>query len=182
MLTWAAAVTGRIRLGSGVTILPLRHPVLAAKVTATLDVLSGGRFIFGVGAGWMAEEFEALDAPAFRQRGRATDEEIQIIKLLWTEREPRFEGRIYQLENTGSFPKPAQKPHPPIWVGGNGDAAIRRPAPGRWLDAGPVPCHAPRADLRHRSAPGGRRRPWARRLQRPGDPTCYYEPAAGRRP
>jgi probable F420-dependent oxidoreductase len=127
VLTYAAACTSKVRLGTGVLIIPYRHPVVTAKVIATLDVLSGGRLILGAGVGWLAEEFAFLDSP-YRQRGARTDEYLQAMKALWTEPEARFDGRFIHFENVRCEPKPLQKPHPPIWMGGHSTAALRRTA------------------------------------------------------
>ena len=126
-ITFLAGATQHIRLGISVLILPYRHPVLNTKMLTTLDVLSGGRTILGVGVGWMSEEFEALDAD-YEHRGRITDEHIKIFKVLCTQQEPTFEGEYYRVKGIGFSPKPPQKPHPPIWVGGNTGPAMRRAA------------------------------------------------------
>lgn len=126
-LTFLAGATQHIRLGISALILPYRHPVLNTKMLTTLDVLSGGRTILGVGVGWMREEFEALDAN-YEHRGKITDEHIRIFKALCTQQEPTFEGEHYHVKGIGLSPKPIQKPHPPIWVGGNTGPAMRRAA------------------------------------------------------
>ena len=92
----------------------------------SVDVLSGGRMVLGVGVGWLEEEFEAVQAPAFAARGRVTDEYLQAFKLLWTEDDPRFEGEHVRFADIIFEPKPVQKPHPPIWVGGESTPAMRR--------------------------------------------------------
>jgi probable F420-dependent oxidoreductase len=125
LLHFVAAATERILLGTSVIVLPMRNPVVTAKELATLDVLSGGRLIFGVGAGWMAEEFAALGVP-FRGHGPRTDEYLEVVRRLWTEEEPSFRGRYFRLEGVGFAPKPLQQPHPPIWVGGMAEGALRR--------------------------------------------------------
>ena len=109
-------------------VLPYRNPVLTAKMAASLDVLSGGRLILGIGAGWLREEFEALNSPAFEARGAVTDEWITIFKQLWSEAPATFEGRFYRYADIRCEPFPVQKPHPPIWVGGHEPAALRRAA------------------------------------------------------
>jgi len=124
VLTYIAACTTTIRLGTGVLIIPYRHPVVTAKVVATLDVLSRGRVILGAGVGWMAEEFAFLDSP-YRERGGRTDEYLQAMKALWTQPEPRFNGRYVNFSGLCCEPKPVQKPHPPIWIGGHSKAAFR---------------------------------------------------------
>jgi probable F420-dependent oxidoreductase len=127
VLGHVAAHTQRIRIGTSVLILPMHHPIETAKRISVLDQLSGGRFVFGVGVGWLREEFEALKWP-FRERGARTDEGLEICKKLWTERLPSHAGRFYQFEQAWFDPKPAQKPHPPIWVAGHSPAALRRVA------------------------------------------------------
>ena len=127
-LNFLAGCTQKIRLGTHVLILPYRNPVLTAKMISTLDVLSEGRFILGAGVGWMEEEFKALGLDTFAQRGAVTDEYIQLFKELWTKDNPEFQGDHYQLSESGFQPKPVQKPHPPIWIGGHTNPAIRRAA------------------------------------------------------
>jgi probable F420-dependent oxidoreductase len=127
-LNFLAGCTQKIRLGTHVLILPYRNPVLTAKMISTLDVLSEGRFILGAGVGWMEEEFKALGLDTFAQRGAVTDEYIQLFKELWTKDNPEFQGEHYQLSESGFQPKPVQKPHPPIWIGGHTNPAIRRAA------------------------------------------------------
>jgi len=109
-------------------VVPHRPPVFTAKALATLDVLSQGRLTVGIGAGWMDEEFRAIGAPPFAERGKVTDEYLRIFKNLWTEDDPRFEGKYARYDNVSFYPKPVQKPHPPIWVGGESPAALRRTA------------------------------------------------------
>jgi probable F420-dependent oxidoreductase len=123
-LSYCAALTRRIRLSSQVMILPYRHPILAAKELATLDVLSGGRVMVGVASGWLAEEFEMLGVP-FRERGRRMDEYLDALVALWTEEHVTFRGRFVRIEDAAFFPKPVQRPHPPLWIGG-GEAAFER--------------------------------------------------------
>jgi probable F420-dependent oxidoreductase len=125
MLSALAMATTRARIGCSVFILGHRHPVAMAKMLATIDVLSGGRLICGVGVGWWRQELEILGVD-FARRGRAADEALRVFKALWTEREPRFAGEFYRVADVGFEPKPVQKPHPPIWVGGNTTAALRR--------------------------------------------------------
>ena len=127
-LNFLAGCTQKIRLGTHVLILPYRNPVLTAKMLSTLDVLSGGRLILGAGVGWMEEEFQALGLDTYAQRGAVTDEYIQLFKELWTKDDPVFQGEHYQLSGMGFMPKPVQKPHPPIWIGGHTNPAIRRAA------------------------------------------------------
>jgi probable F420-dependent oxidoreductase len=128
MLSFLAASVERVKLGIGVLIAPYRNPILAAKMLAMIDVLSGGRLIVGVGTGWLREEFAMLDAPPYEKRGRVTDEYLRSFVDLWTKAEPHFEGTYTRVSDVFFNPKPTQKPHPPLWVGGNGPAALRRAA------------------------------------------------------
>ena len=125
VLSYAAAFTRRVKLGSSVIVVPYRNPLVVAKMLATLDVLSQGRVIFGVGAGGAPDEFKALGVPS-SQRGRRTDEYLRLMIALWTEDPTDFRGRFFSFEGVRFQPKPLQKPHPPIWVGGRSDAALRR--------------------------------------------------------
>jgi len=117
LLAALAGVTRTIRLGTMVLVLPFRDPVALAKEWATLDVLSGGRTILGVGVGWNREEFEALRIP-YRERGRRTTEMLEAITMLWAGDDVSFEGQHYRFEHVTLEPKPTQRPHPPIWIGG----------------------------------------------------------------
>lgn len=126
-LTYLAAVTDRIRLGTSICLIPQRNPVYTAKVVADLDVLSGGRVDFGVGVGWLREEFDVLNVP-FARRGQRADEYLQIMALLWSDGKASFEGETYTLPPVTLHPKPVQRPHPPVHVGGESDAALRRVA------------------------------------------------------
>ena len=128
LLSYIAGQTSKIRLVTSVLIVPHRNPLIAAKSLATLDVLSGGRLVVGVGVGWMREEFEALGLPPFEERGAVTDEYIRAFKVLWTEDNPSFEGKYISFDDISFLPKPVQKPHPPIWVGGESRPALRRTA------------------------------------------------------
>jgi probable F420-dependent oxidoreductase len=125
VLTAAAVSTERARLGSSVFILGHRHPVVMAKMLASIDVLSGGRLICGVGVGWWKEELEILGVP-FHARGRQADEALKVFKALWTMDNPAFDGEFFHFRDIGFAPKPVQKPHPPIWVGGDSPGAFRR--------------------------------------------------------
>ena len=127
VLAAAAVLTERARLGSSVFILGHRHPVVMAKMLTTIDTLSNGRLICGVGVGWWEEELTILGAP-FHQRGRQADEILRVFKELWTAQDPRFDGEFYRFADVGFAPKPVQKPHPPIWVGGDSPGAFRRVA------------------------------------------------------
>jgi probable F420-dependent oxidoreductase len=128
LMAFVAAKTRRLRLVTSVMIVPYRNPVLTAKALATIDVLSKGRVTVGVGVGWMREEFEALGAPDFDQRGAVTDEYLRIFKTLWTESPASHDGRFYRFAALRCQPQPVQKPHPPIWVGGHSKPALRRAA------------------------------------------------------
>ena len=126
-LAWAAGRTTRIKLGTGVLVLPYRHPLLTAKMAATLDYLSNGRVILGVGSGWMEEEFDLLGSD-YRRRGSVTDEHIAIYRAAWTQDNPTFHGKHFQISDVWMEPKPVQKPSIPIWVGSAAPAGIRRAA------------------------------------------------------
>jgi probable F420-dependent oxidoreductase len=145
VLSYLAACTERVGLGVSVLILPHRNPLVAAKMLSTLDVLSGGRVIVGVGVGWLAEEFEALGLPPFAERGAYSDECLRIFKELWTKDEPVFEGRYHRFRHIKFAPKPLQQPHPPIWVGGQSRRAMRRA--GEFGDAWHPIGQRPPADL-----------------------------------
>jgi probable F420-dependent oxidoreductase len=142
-LAFLAALTTEPRLITGVAVIPYRGAVHTAKIAATIDVLSDGRMVLGIGAGWLREEFEALEAPPFEERGRVTDEYLQAFKLLWTEQNPRFAGQHVRFADVSFLPKPVQKPHPPIWVGGESPAALRRTARygDVWFPIGNNPRH-----------------------------------------
>jgi probable F420-dependent oxidoreductase len=153
---YLAAKTSRIRFLTSVMVVPHRPAVLAAKVLSTIDVMSGGRLIVGVGAGWLEEEFEALGAPPFAERGRATDEYLQAFRELWTKPEPRFAGRFVKFVNIAFEPKPVQKPHPPLWIGGESGPALRRAAGlgDGWYPIGTNPQHPVNTLPRYRAAVG----------------------------
>ena len=126
-LAYAAAVTKTIRLATGIVILPQRHPLYVAKEVATLDVLSHGRMILGIGVGWLAEEFQALGIP-FAERGARTAEAVRALRSLWKDEAEPFEGKFYRWPKVESHPKPVQKPGVPIVVGGHTELAARRAA------------------------------------------------------
>ena len=128
LLAFLAGQTSAIRLVTSVIIVPHRNPLVAAKALATLDVLSGGRLVVGVGVGWMREEFEALGLPPFEERGAVTDEYLRAFKELWTSDAPEFDGKYVRFRDISFLPKPVQQPHPPIWVGGESRPALRRTA------------------------------------------------------
>ncbi len=127
LLGYLAACTDRIKLGSTVVILPYRNPVVQAKMFASLDVLTGGRMICGVGVGWLEKEFDTLGVD-YTDRGAITDEFLEIFRVLWTEPDPVHHGKYFDIEGIQFYPKPVQKPHIPIWVGGHTNAALRRTA------------------------------------------------------
>jgi probable F420-dependent oxidoreductase len=124
-LGWLAGVTRRIEIGSTVVILPYRQPLEVARMAANIDQLSGGRLIFGIGVGWAQQEFAALGVP-FHRRGALTNEYLAALKTLWTTEVASFEGRHIAFTEVHTAPRPARAPHPPIWVGGASDAAMRR--------------------------------------------------------
>jgi probable F420-dependent oxidoreductase len=126
-LSVLAGVTSRVLLGTTVLIVPYRNPVLTAKMVASLDALSGGRVVLGIGAGWVPEESAALGVP-FAERGAMTDEYLAAMRELWTSPAPSFSGKYTQFSELRCEPRPIQKPHPPIWVGGHSPAALRRAA------------------------------------------------------
>jgi probable F420-dependent oxidoreductase len=126
LLSFLVGVTSSAKLLTSVMVLPHRPPVLTAKMLATVDVLSNGRLIVGCGVGWMREEFEAIGAPSYDERGAVGDEYIRAFKELWTSDNPAFEGKYCRFANVAFAPKPVQKPHPPIWTGGESPAALRR--------------------------------------------------------
>ena len=126
-LATIAANTERIRLGTGIIILPQRNPLVLAKELASVDVVSKGRLIFGLGAGYLEPEFRALGAP-FEERGAVTDEAIDVMKALWTMESPEYEGTHFRFSGIDAQPRPVQKPHPPIVIGGMSKPAARRAA------------------------------------------------------
>ena len=125
-LAYAAAVTQHIRLLTSVMVLPHRPAILTAKMLATADLLSKGRLTVGVGVGWMEEEMRALGSPPYDARGAASNEYIEVIRTLWTEAAPNYQGKFVSVADVLFEPKPLQKPNPPIWVGGESAAARRR--------------------------------------------------------
>ncbi len=162
-----ATMTSKVRLLTSVLVLPYREPVLTAKIFATIDVMSGGRVIAGCGTGWMEEEFVAVGAPPFAARGKVTDEYIAAFRAMWTRGEPRFDGEYTSFSEIYFRPQPVQKPHPPIWIGGDSMAALRRTARlgDGWYPVGispkhplnTVPRYAARAEkLRQLTAEAGR--------------------------
>jgi probable F420-dependent oxidoreductase len=124
-LTYVAARTSTLRLGTGICLVGQRNPVYTAKQVADLDVLSRGRVEFGIGLGWLREEYEVLDMP-WEKRGARTDDHLRVLKTLWTDAVSRHDGEYYRLPECRMYPKPVQSPHPPVHVGGESDAALRR--------------------------------------------------------
>jgi probable F420-dependent oxidoreductase len=144
-LSFAAAATTTLKLQTHILVLPYRNPFLVAKAAASLDALSGGRLILGVGTGYLRGEFEALGAD-FEHRNEVADEAIEAIRVAWTEDDVRFEGRQFRAVGNTLRPRPVQTPRPPIWVGGNSRRAIRRAAE---LGDGWVPFPNPAPSARH---------------------------------
>ena len=142
-VAYIAAKTSRLRLVLSVMVVPHRPAVLTAKMLSTIDVLSGGRLAVGIGAGWMQEEFEAIGAPDFAERGAVTDEYLDIFRELWTNPAPAFDGRYTKFSGVLFEPKPVQKPYPPIWVGGESGPSLRRCARigDVWYPIGTNPAH-----------------------------------------
>ena len=136
----AAEVEPHVRLVTQIMIAPLYHPVLLAEEIATLDVVTEGRLVFGVGLGYRPEEFGYLDVP-FRERAARLEESLQLMQQLWTEDEVHFHGRFWTLEGVKPHLKPVQKPHPPIWIGAHSLAGTRRA--GRFADAYACPPETP---------------------------------------
>jgi probable F420-dependent oxidoreductase len=132
VLGFLAAMTSKIQLGTSVVVMPMHNPFELAKQVAEVDQLSGGRFVFGIGVGWFAEEFAVLGQD-FHNRGARTNEGLELMKALWRADPVTFEGRHYSVANAHFAPKPVQQPAPPIWVAGSSKAALRRAA--RYGDA-----------------------------------------------
>ncbi len=124
-LAFLAGATERIRLASGILLLPQRNPVVLAKELAGIDVLSGGRLIFGVGVGYVKREFDTIGVP-FEERGPRTSEHIEVIRTLWTQETPVFDGQFTSFSGIRSEPRPLQNPHPSIVIGGSSPPALRR--------------------------------------------------------
>lgn len=124
-MAWLAGQTTHIKLGFTVLVVPYRHPAHIAHLTSTLDQLSGGRLIVGVGVGWAGSEFEVLGTP-FKERGAVTDDYLEATKLLWTKESASYDGRYVSFKDVTVSPGPLQSPHPPVWVGGSSRPAIRR--------------------------------------------------------
>src|SRR5215469_13911825 len=126
-LAYAAACTSKIRLGTGICLVPEHNPLVLAKTVATVDRLSGGRFVFGVGVGWLAEEFQALGVP-FDRRAQRTREYIDVMRKLWTQRSSSHQGEFVNFTNVMSYPKPVSETGVPVWFGGESGPALRRVA------------------------------------------------------
>jgi probable F420-dependent oxidoreductase len=125
VLSYAAAVTQRIKLATGIIILPQRNPLVLAKELASVDVLSSGRLVFGIGVGYLEAEFDALGVP-FENKGQRTDEYLEAILAMWTQSKPAYSARFVSFSGIDAQPRPVQKPHPPIVVGGHSAGAFRR--------------------------------------------------------
>ncbi len=143
LIAFLAGATSSLRFVTSVMVVPHRNPILTAKMLATIDIMSGGRITVGCGAGWLAEEIEALNTAPYAERGRVTDEYIAVFRELWCADNPSFEGAYARFSNIIFSPKPVQKPHPPIWTGGESPPALRRA--GRvadtWYPIGNNPSH-----------------------------------------
>ncbi|MGH7820312.1 MAG: LLM class F420-dependent oxidoreductase, partial [Candidatus Binatia bacterium] len=159
VLAHLAATTSTIRLGTNIYLLALRHPLVAARMVTTLDVLSGGRVTLGVGVGWLAEEFEAAGVD-FATRAARTRECVRALRTLWSEPAPQFRGRFFEFGPLRFEPKPVQRPHPPLVLGGESEAALRRAAAigDGWYGVGHTPetAAARVATLRRLLADAGR--------------------------
>jgi len=127
-IAYLAGKTSRLKFLTSVMVVPHRPAVLTAKMLSTIDVLSGGRLVVGIGAGWCGEEFEALGTDPFAERGAVTDEYINVFRELWTKDDPKYDGKYVKFSNVIFAPKPVQKSGPPIWVGGESGPALRRTA------------------------------------------------------
>ena len=161
VLAAAAVVTQKPQLGASVFVVPHRQPVLMAKMLTSIDALSNGRLIVGVGVGWWKEELEILGAP-FHERGRQADEMLRVFKALWTEENPSFAGEYFRFSDIGFAPKPVQKPHPPIWVGGDSPGAFKRVVTlgDGWHATSKTPAQLKDALVRLRAAADAARRPF----------------------
>jgi len=160
-LSFLAARTSTVRLGTGICLVPQRNPVYTAKEVATVDWLSNGRVDFGVGVGWLREEFDAVNVP-FAERGARCREYLDVMRRLWEDDVSEHHGRFYDLPACRQFPKPVQRPHPPIIFGGESDAALQRVADvgDGWypFDVDPTELSSGIADLTSRLSANGRSR------------------------
>ena len=127
VLGYVSAITERVSLGTSILIIPLRNPLQVAQAAATVDQLSNGRLILGVGVGSAEPEYRALGV-SWNERGAITDEALEVLKHVWTADAPEFQGRYFNFSGINSFPQPLQQPHPPIWVGGGSRRSMRRAA------------------------------------------------------
>ena len=143
ILMHVASVTTHLRLGTNIYLLPLRHPLVTARLAVSLDVLSGGRLTLGVGIGWLKEEFEAVGIE-FASRGARTRECVRALRALWTMPQPEFHGRFFSFGPVYFEPKPIQKPHPPLVFGGETPRALERAAAvgDGWYGVGHTPASA----------------------------------------
>jgi probable F420-dependent oxidoreductase len=124
-LSWLAGDTCKVELGTSALVLPYRHPLNTAKMASNLDRLSNGRFILGVGVGWAEQEHKVLGVP-FKQRGAVADDYLGAIKAFWSSDVATYEGKFVSFRDIHTAPRPVQSPHPPIWIGGSSEAALRR--------------------------------------------------------
>ncbi len=158
-LATAAAVTTRLKLGTGICLIIERDPILTAKEVATLDFLSHGRFLFGIGGGWNAEEMEH-HGTEFKSRFRLMREQVLAMKEIWTRDEPEFHGEFVKFDPMWSYPKPVQKPHPPVLLGGESGYTLQRVVDfcDGWFPRGrgDADILGGLADLRVRAAKAGR--------------------------
>ena len=125
---WVAAKTSKIRIVLAVMVVPHRPAVVTSKMLATIDVLSGGRLVVGIGAGWLKVELDAVSTTPFAERGAVTDEYMDAMRAIWTQDKPVFHGKYTHIDGLLTDPKPLQKPYPPIWVGGESGPSMRRAA------------------------------------------------------
>jgi len=154
----AAAVTKTLMLGTGICLVIERDPIILAKEVASLDFISGGRVLFGIGGGWNAEEMEDHGTP-FGERWKILRERISAMKAIWTQEEAEYHGKYVDFDKLWSYPKPVQKPYPPILMGGSGPHARQRAAEfdGHWMPIiGRDPLDEAMADLRQRAEKAGR--------------------------
>ena len=158
VLSYAAALTKDVKLGISILVLPMRNPIVVAKQVATIDALSGGRVILGLGAGWLEKEFSFLNVE-FDERGSYLNEAIKVLRILWTDPNPSFKGNYINFSDAVFEPKPTQKSGPPIWIGGNSQAAIRRAAKlgDAWHPVGLTPEQLESGKNKIQRLAGGRR-------------------------